>query len=156
MVQAGAELDAIVSAGMAHDDGIVAEHAGEGIHPVGRFLVGGVSRADLELAQAVVRETHEAVAVAEGGLGDIRLRRVGRTFTGGRRNRRLYFELVDEFDGAAVNFVRAAVAQHRLVGREIAYPAYASHDLRSLRARRHVGRGTRSRICIRSQTSYAL
>src|ERR1700693_3657710 len=150
MFQARAELDAIVSAGVAHDDGIVAEHAGKGIHPVSRLFVGGVTRAGLELAPAGVRKTHEAVAVTDGGLGDIRLRRVGRTFTGGRRNRRLYLDLVDEIDGAAVNFVRAAVAQHRLVGREIAYVAYASHDLRPLRARRHVGWGTRSRVCIRS------
>src|ERR1700730_8401901 len=104
MVEARAELDAIVSAGIAHDDGIVPEHAGKGIHPVGGFFVGGVSRADLELAPVVVRETHETVAVAESGLGHIRLSRVGRTRAGGGRDRRLYLELVDEIEGTAVDF----------------------------------------------------
>jgi len=64
----GAELDAIVTTGIAHDDCVIAPHAGERIKRHRRVLVGRVRLADLDGAPHRRGKPDEAVSAEQGAI----------------------------------------------------------------------------------------
>src|ERR1700680_3468334 len=127
MINSGAEFDPVVAARIAHDRGIVADHSGEWVHAIRGTLIRRVRGSDLQLTPSIVGNTNEGITVADAGLGDIGLRCIAGARPWGRGDRWLHFDLVDEIKGATGDGVRAAVAEHRLVGRQIRLPTYADH-----------------------------
>src|ERR1700690_3407973 len=127
MVEPRSEFDAVVAAGIAHDDRVVAQHSGEGVHAIGGSLVRRVGGAELQLTPLISGDTDEGVAIAEARLGDVGLRRIAGACPGGGCDGRLRLDLVNEIDGGAGDRVRAAVTEDRLVGRQIRLPTYTTH-----------------------------
>src|SRR5262249_32030411 len=65
------EFDTVVAAGIAHDNRVVAEHPGEGVHHRRRILVGRIRLPDLDGTPAVGCQPDEAVARGQTTLDDI-------------------------------------------------------------------------------------
>src|SRR6202521_1413911 len=124
MVDAGSELDPVVPACIAHDDRVVSQHSGEGIHAIRGSLVRRVGGSEFHLTPLISGDTDEGVSIADGCLGDVRLRRIAGGCPRSRGDRGLHLDLVNEVRGKSGDGMRAAITEHRLIGRQIRLPTH--------------------------------
>src|ERR1700719_760688 len=159
MVDPGSKLDPVVPTCITHDDRVVSQHSGEGVHAIRGSLVRRVGGSEFHLAPLISGDTDKGVAIAEGGLGDVGLRRKAGGCPRGRGDRGLHLDLVNEVCIEPGDGMRAAVTKNRLVGRAIRRTTGWSHRA-ALLATLNVPRGRVRRIdeaiVIGPELTYAL
>src|ERR1700733_12422176 len=131
VIEPAAEFDAVVAAGIAHDDTHVADLARERIEAAGGIFVGRGGLADLERAIFGRRKSDVGVAVEQGAVDVVADLAVALLQTWRRRNIETDLELVDEVKRKMGKLLEAAYTEIRGVGRDRREPPEISNRGRS-------------------------
>jgi hypothetical protein len=107
VIQPCTELNPVVAAGVAHDDGVVAEFAGERIEGGGGILIRRICLADLQSTPGGGGQPDIAVS-REQRTGDA-IALIAIAFLGSRRGRNVEsaFKLIDELERLVAELLKA-------------------------------------------------